>query len=84
MDNIVDDNYAKKYKKEWDYFKMWLFVIGIITLLYVFVTIFTSDTIFIDNNMQRYYQQQYVRNTATPAYPPPLVNFIDPPNVYRR
>lgn len=52
---------------------LWVIFVGFITLLYFFL----SGYSYPENLPCRYAMRQ-----LTPAYPPPLSNFSDPPNVF--
>ena len=66
---IYDD-----YDKYW-LIKLWTFVIIIITIVYIFIYLFWTD--------DYPYDPRFIRS-MTPAYPPPLINFMDPPNVFSK
>jgi hypothetical protein len=59
--------------------KLWALIVFILTLFYIGYTFFFESCINIDPYDQN--KLEYLRN-ITPAYPPPLVNFMDPPNVF--
>ena len=63
------------------YIKYGTFAVFVITLIYIICIyyeygFFTPS--FFDNN-----KKEYLRS-ITHAYPPPLVNFMDPPNVFNQ
>lgn len=63
----------KKSENKYKYIKIWIIVIVIITMIFLLY-----DKYFDNYNMPLYDidKLNYLR-TQTPAYPPPLVNFID-------
>ena len=60
--------------------KLWLYASIILTIGYLLCTILLDNTFSIDTMSDS--QRQYIRS-ITPAYPPPLVNFMDPVDVFK-
>lgn len=59
--------------------KLWVILIVILTFLYITFLCICSSSININSFDQN--KLEYLRS-ITPAYPPPLVSFMDPPNVF--
>ena len=67
-----NNNNSEKLSK-YKYVKKWAIIIFIITILFVIY-----DQVFDDYTLSKKTKEQltFLRN-STPAYPPPLINFID-------
>jgi len=70
MNSYKDNNVNSKLK----IFKLWLGIVIIITMFYITISYLWYDDLSLSNyDMNKY---AYLRS-FTPAYPPPLVNFIN-------
>lgn len=71
----------RKYQqqKKYNYIKLLLICIVLLTIIYICYCYFTYDDYkisFYDGNKLNYLR------SVTPAHPPPLANFMDPPSVF--
>jgi len=64
------------------YVKIWGFAVFIITIIYfILLNIIKNDNIYTDNTNE--INRMYIKS-ITPAYPPPLVNFNDGTNIFKK
>ena len=72
-------NYYYQQPAKYSYIKLWVLGIILLTIVYFiyYYCIYDSYTLsFYDGNKLNYLR------SMTPAHPPPLVNFMDPPSVF--
>ncbi len=66
-------NYVPTYIKYW---VLGIFIISLMYLIYIYYEYGFFIPSFCDDE-----KKEYLRS-LTPAHPPPLVNFMDPPNIW--
>lgn len=63
------------YNRNYWLVKIWIIFLIIITFAYIFTYTISNTYIDIPSDL-------HTLRSETPAYPPPLANFMDPPNVF--
>lgn len=73
--NRYSHNRHDRYNRNYWLVKIWLTFLIIITFIYIFSYALYDLDFDIPSDLR-------TLRSETPAYPPPLVNFMDPPNVF--